>query len=69
MRLSKKALDLIKENHQIKTALAYHLNKSVHTIEVWVKDNSVYLTTADALKIIKDKTKLKDSEVLEKEVA
>lgn len=69
MILSSKALIEIKSNTLAKNLLAVKMNRSVHTIEKWIKDNDIMLTTADALEVIKQETGLTDEEILEKEEA
>lgn len=69
MRLSDKAIIAIKESTRLKTRLALAMNRSVYTIDVWLKDNSDDLTKAAALAVIREETGLTDSEILENETA
>lgn len=67
MILTSKALAEIKSNTRLKNLLALELDRSVHTIEKWIKDNDEMLTTASALEVIRKETGLTDSEILERE--
>lgn len=69
MKLTQKALDLVKEETQTKNLLASSLKCSVYTIERWIKDNKENgpLTTFTALEQIKLETGLTQEEILEAE--
>lgn len=67
MRLSNKALELIRGNVRTKNLLALTLDCSVFTIGRYLDSNNDNLTKAAALKIIREETGLADSEILEEE--
>lgn len=65
MKLSQKAIDLIKYNIRVKARLMLALNRGNQMIENWIKhNNSPMLTTAVAIKIIKEETGLAEDEIL-----
>lgn len=65
MRLTELALNTVRRNVRCKNLLALELNVSVFTIGRYLDANSDNLTKAAALKVIRDETGLKDSEILE----
>lgn len=68
--LTKKAKDVIKKNPMLMGRLAASLGCSVHTIIRWIYANdTIMLTTAQALQIIREETGMSDDEILEKENA
>lgn len=64
MQISDKAVQKIKGNHKAYNALGYAFDKSYKTIENWVKDKDIRLTTPTALEIIKAETGLTEEEIL-----
>lgn len=65
MKLSDKAIDAIKYNTRVKARLMLALNRGNQMVENWIKyNNSPMLTTAIAIKIIKEETGLNEDEIL-----
>jgi hypothetical protein len=62
--LSTIALNLILHNSRIKQKIADACSTSYWTVHRWSKNNDVMLTTACALKVIREETGLSDSEIL-----
>jgi hypothetical protein len=67
--LSKKAIEALKASESMKGRIAEALGRSVYTVNRWMYDNDVMLTTATALQIIREETGLTDDEILQKESA
>jgi NAD kinase len=65
MKLTQKAIDAIKKNKRARARLQLDLDKSEYTINKYIAENDIMLTTAQALKVIREETGLDDSEVLE----
>ena len=67
MKLTAKAIKKISEG-DTRAFLCTALNCSYHTVNRWLRDNEAdnKLTTVTALQIIKEKTGLDQSEILEK---
>jgi hypothetical protein len=68
MKLTKAALDKIK-NPKIRIKLAIALGVTDQSIQNYIKDNKDELTKAAALEVIRKETGLRDSEILEKQIA
>lgn len=68
MVLTEAARLAVKGNQNLRNRLAYELKKSAITIDRWIRDNDIMLTTASALKIIKEETNLQDADILQAEV-
>lgn len=66
MLLSEKAKQIIqhRDGMRIRNRLAYELDKSYATIERWLTTNDEMLTTASALRIIREETGLTDDQIL-----
>lgn len=62
MKLSRKGLKAI--DTPVRVMLAYELKKSESTINRWIKNNHVNLTTEAALRIIEKETGLSRGELL-----
>lgn len=69
MKLSQKALDLIKQDHIQRLDVAKALQVSDQTLMRYIKDNNDELTKAAALVVIRRITGLPDSEILEDGIA
>jgi hypothetical protein len=71
MKLSTSAIEKLKGNTRLKNLLALSANKSIYTIEKWIKENETNgdLTKASLLKIIKVETELSEEQILEEEEA
>jgi len=65
MKLTTECRDKLKEHTRAKTRLALSMNKSVHTIELWLTNNSDNLTKAECLRIIREELELSDDQILE----
>jgi hypothetical protein len=67
MKLTLKAIDAIKNNKRVRARLQLELDKSEFTINRYIADNDSngMLTTAAALKVIREETGLNDSQILE----
>lgn len=64
--LSEKAIRAIKDSELLKGRLADALNRSVSSVNRWVYEgDTIMLTTATALAIIREETGLSDDEILE----
>ena len=64
MELTKNALKAIREKKECRIRLQYELNVTDATIYRWLENNSIMLTTAQALQIISEETGLKQEEIL-----
>lgn len=60
-------ITLIRHSGTCKAKLQLALDKSAMTIHRYLDENHVLLTTAAALKVIREQFKLTDSEILEPE--
>ena len=69
MKLSKIAIDKIRDSKSLPKKLAVVLNVSRITMWRYIKVNDDELTKAAVLKVIKDETGLSDEEILEQEIA
>lgn len=67
--LTTKAVETITGNQRVIGRLMALFNKSSFTINRWIEDKDVRLTTTAAVQIIRDETHLKDKEILETEPA
>lgn len=65
MKLTQKAVEAIKNNKRARARLQLDLDKSEYTINKYIAENDIMLTTAQALKVIREETGLEDSEILE----
>ena len=67
--LSIEAINAIKENQDCRNRLAYEMGRSGRTIERYLAENpvNIILTTAQALNIISEETKIAKSKLLTKE--
>ena len=68
MKLTTKAIDLIKASTRLKNRLALELEVSGYSVERWIKENNDNdnLTKAQALEIIGEETGLNQSEILDR---
>lgn len=66
MKLSKQAIKLITGSGRVMNLLAVQFDCSESTIRRWINNNEPdsLLTTKSALKIIKEQTSLRESEIL-----
>lgn len=65
MQISDKAIEVLKGNHKALAALSYKFDKHAKTIENWLNNKDIRLTTPIAIDIIKAETGLSDSEIFE----
>lgn len=67
MKLTQKAIDAIKNNKRVRARLQLDLDKSEFTINRYIADNDTngMLTTAAALRVIREELEIGDSEILE----
>lgn len=63
--LTKNSIEQIKKNKRCRNRLAYELDINPRTLETWISKNDIMLTTDLALKIIREETGLRKSEILE----
>jgi hypothetical protein len=63
--LNTNVVELIKGNQRIIGKMMALFNKSSFTINRWIEDNDVRLTTPGAIQIIKEETGLTNKEILE----
>ena len=71
MQISDIAIKKIKGNNRAINALGYSFDKGYKTIENWLRDKDIRLTTPTAVSIIKKETGLSEKEILvnEKSIA
>ncbi|OLY94801.1 hypothetical protein [Cnuella takakiae] len=69
MKLTQLALGAIRNNKRVRARLQLELDRSEYTINRYVQENDIMLTTATALKIIREETGLTTKQILEKEKA
>lgn len=67
--LTQSALGEISRNNKAKLRLAYELDKSIDTIERWIKVNHPNLTWAKSLLIISEETGLRLESLIEEVAA
>ena len=65
-RLRLNVIEMIKSDNVIKNKLAITLDKSYPTIQRYLNNNDVMLTTAAALEVLRDSLKLSDEDILNK---
>lgn len=65
MQLNRKAADQIKTNNKLIGRLMGAFNRGQKTIENWIDQNNVLLTTPLAVEIISEETGLVESQILE----
>lgn len=67
MKLTQKAIDALKSNKRARARLQLDMDKSEYTVNRWISENdhNGSLTTAAALKVIREETGLDDGEILE----
>jgi hypothetical protein len=66
--LTKKAIELLKKNQVAKNRLALVLSRSGATINRWLyESDTLILTTAAALEVIREETGLSDDDILEQQ--
>jgi hypothetical protein len=63
--LNTNVIELIKGNQRIIGKMMALFNKSSFTINRWIEDKDVRLTTPGAIQIIKEETGLTNKEILE----
>lgn len=68
MKLTQKAIDQLKNNKRARARLQLDLDKSEYTINKYISENDIMLTTATALVVIREELKMDDSELLEETV-
>lgn len=66
MKLTKTALEAVKDSTRCKTRLALALDCSVFTIDRYIGTNSDNLTKAAALEVIQEETGLSDEQILDR---
>jgi len=67
MKLTKKALEVLKGYTRLQNLVALEFGKSVYSVARWISENDEngMLTTAKAVQLIKQESELKDAEILE----
>lgn len=68
MKLTQIAIDALKNNKRARARLQLDLDKSEYTINRYIDENNIMLTTATALVVIREELKMDDSELLEVEL-
>lgn len=63
--IKQSVINLIRKNKTCKTELQLVLDKSAPTIQRYIDDNDIMLTTAAAVSVIAKNLNIKESEVLE----
>lgn len=66
MGLAKKVLKMVDENNTLKGKLADGLDKSLQTIDRWIRNNDERLTTSKALSIMESELEMTQEEILTK---
>lgn len=69
MKVSKKVLEAIRKNNKIIGLLMGAFDVHFRTIENWIENNDIRLTTPLATRIIIDETGIPENEIFEKELA
>jgi transcriptional regulator with XRE-family HTH domain len=66
-RIKQEIIDKLKEraNIKVRNAIAVRMEVGAPTVEKWLSNNSVMLTTADTLEVISEKLDIPVSELLE----
>jgi len=64
IRLTDTAIEAVKKSLDAKNRLQYELKISYLTVQRWLRNNDPKLTTAHALKIISEETKLSETDLL-----
>lgn len=67
MQISDKAVQTIKSDNKAMGALIQLFDKHYRTIENWLDNKDIRLTTPNAVATIKEVTGLKEKEILQKE--
>lgn len=65
MAIKQSVLSDIKKNTQLKSKIALATNRSIYTVELWVKNNDESLTLASALRVIREELGIGDDQILE----
>jgi hypothetical protein len=65
MKLTQLAIDALKNNKRARARLQLDLDKSEYTINRYIDENNIMLTTATALLVIKEELKMGESQLLE----
>lgn len=66
IQLTKTAIGAVKKSLVAKNRLQFELGKSYQTIQRWLADNDINLTTAQALMIISESTGIPQDDLLER---
>lgn len=64
MKLSQQAINALKNNKRARARLQLEFDKSEYTINRYIADNDIMLTTASALVIIREETGMKNNQIL-----
>ena len=67
MKLTQLAIDALKNNKRARARLQLDLDKSEYTINRYIDENNIMLTTATALVILREELKMSDLQILEVE--
>ena len=67
--IQENVIDLIRQNKTCKAELQIALDKGAVSIQKYLDDNNILLTTAAALAVIRKHTGLTDAEILDMETA
>jgi hypothetical protein len=67
--IKQNVIELLRKSKIAKAKLQIALDKAPPTIQRYLDDNDVMLTTHAALKVIKEEFKLSENQILEKETA
>lgn len=65
IQLTKEAIEAVKKSLVAKNRLQFELKKSYPTIQKWLAENNIHLTTAQALTIISESTGIAKDDLLE----
>ncbi len=62
--ITEKAIKAIKGNESIKAKIAMDQNKTVQTINLWIKNRSKHLISPASLRIIRKETGLTNNDII-----
>ena len=62
--ITEKAIEAIESNEAIKGKIAAEHNKTVQTVNLWIKNRSKYLISPASLRIIRKETGLANEEII-----
>lgn len=67
IQVKKEILEQLRTNLRAKGRLAYEFSRTTKTIDQWIDENDIMLTTATGLKAISEELGVRQSEILKAE--